>query len=291
MIRFLFHRNSLPLWWVLAGVALGFMIGRTQDPLDRAIRKAQNEARPQVSIVRTASGQTIEDVLNADASKRAEYARVISNNILGKEKAIDTLKKAQVYMDLAIQRNFIDNSLQKYLASLGEIQLQHGFLYQAVTNLEEAVTINPHDTRAVYNLAMSYLGLYQVLGNSSEKSLLADKLVAALNMALVGSPDNLDLLYGLALLYTDQASFARALPLFSKMLEIDSSNIDALMGVGRIYYEQKEYDKSRQVFEKAEALILNRRNQGGRFVGISPERRLETIRRNLEILRNTTGGR
>ncbi|MGL5722130.1 MAG: tetratricopeptide repeat protein [Brevinema sp.] len=291
MIRFLFHRNSVPLWCVLAGVAIGFMIGRTQDPIDRAIRKAQNEARPQLSTLRAPAGQTIDDVLNMDASKRAEYSRVISNNIAGKEKAINTLKNSQAYMDLAIQRNFVDNSLQKYLATLGEIQLQHGFLYQAITNLEQAVLINPHDTRAVYNLAMSYLGLYQVMGNSSEKSLLADKLVAALNMGLVGNPDNMDLLYGLALLYTDQASFARALPLFVRMLEIDPANIDALMGVGRIYYEQKEYDKSRQVFEKAEALILNRRNQGGRFVGISPERRLETIRRNLEILRNTAGGR
>ncbi|MGL5255250.1 MAG: tetratricopeptide repeat protein [Brevinema sp.] len=291
MIRFLFHRNSVPIWCVFAGISIGFMIGRTQDPLDRAIRKAQNEARPQVSTLRSSAGKTIDDVLNADASKRAEYANVISNNIAGKEKAIDTLKKAQEYMDLAVQRNFIDNSLQKYYASLGEIQLQHGFLYQAVSNLEQAIIINPHDTRSVYNLAMSYLGLYQVMGNSSEKNTLADKLSSALNMGLVGTPDNKDLIYGLALLYTDQGLYARALPLFSRMLEIESTNIDALMGVGRIYYEQRQYDKSRQVFEKAEALILNQRNQQGRFSGPNSERRLETIRRNLEIIRKAAGGR
>lgn len=295
---FLFHKNSGYIWIALAGGFIGFALGRTQDPLDRAIRKAQNEAKPVIQTTLRDSSRnlfsnndvfTIDEQLSADPAKREAYARTVSNNMAKKENAIQILNDSRAYIDLALKNNFIDNSLQQYLSTLGDLQLRHGFLYLAVTNLEKAIFINPFDARSIYNLAMSYLGLYQVLPNNAEKSDTADKAVSTLNIGLALSPDQVDLLYGLALIYTDRGAYSRALPLFSRLLELNPANIDALMGAGRIYYELKEYDKSRQIFEKAEALILNQKNSGSRFIKYSPERKLTTVRNNLQTLYNILG--
>lgn len=287
----LFHKKSVYFWMILLGMSIGYMLGRTQDPLDRAVRKAQNEARPVLQTSLRGSVVDMDAQLRADPAKREAYARTVSNNMAAKAKAIKTLEGADAYITLALKQNFIDNSLQKYLGALGDIQMRHGFMYLAVTNLEKAVGINPYDASSIYNLAMSYLGLYQITGAGSEKDTLAEKALAALNLGLAVTPDNPDLMYGLALLYTDRGAYGRALPLYGRLLELNPADEAALMGAGRIYFEQKEYDKSRQVYEKAEALLVNQANSGGRYLQANPERKKAIVKQNLQILYGILGSK
>jgi len=286
---------------IFLGFFFGIVIGLSFDPLDRAIRKAQKINKSNLagrSSLRPGGAfnifgifnknKTLIEEINDNPQKHKEYFTSVSNNIQKKQKAIKTLDEIKEFIKLSQQEVFIDNSLQKYLYSLGRIQLQHGMIYKAISNLNRSYNINPYDTSTAQLLANSYLGLYQVLPNGSEKSQAGNTAIRFLKLTLLTSPNNIQALYGLALIYTDQENYKNALPLYAGILERDPENIDALLGVARIYYDQENYDKARRIYEQTEALIIEHKSKRSflrkRLTSGNLDQKLLTIRRNLEIL-------
>lgn len=287
-------KHTLILWLGL-GFFFGYMFGMTMDPLDRAVRKAQNINKNTLAGFSTlrAGEKSFEQQLQEDPKKMNQYVKAVSENILNKEKAINVLDDANAFIDLATKKTFIDNSLQKYLMSLGSIQLQHGMVYEAITNLKRAFEINPYDAATVQYLGLSYLGLYQVLPSGSEKNITGDEALKFLQIGIKINPENQDALYGLALIYTDQGLYDKALPYFSRLLELNPSNIDALLGAARIYYDNGDLDKARRIYEQSESIILNQQRQTGLLrkpvTQGNAQLKLDTIRKNLEIIYQDLG--
>lgn len=288
-------KNYTLILWLVLGFFFGYMFGITMDPLDRAIRKAQNVNKNTLTGFSTlrAGEKSFEQQLQEDPKKMSQYVKAVSENILNKEKAINILDDANAFIDLATKKTFIDNSLQKYLMSLGSIQLQHGMVYQAITNLKRAFDLNPYDAATVQYLGLSYLGLYQVLPSGSEKNSTGDEALKFLQIGIKINPQNQDALYGLALIYTDQGLYNEALPYFSRLLELNPSNIDALLGAARIYYDNGDLDKARRIYEQSESIILNQQRQTGLLrkpvTQGNAQLKLDTIRKNLEIIYQDLG--
>lgn len=288
-------KNYTLILWLGLGFFFGYMFGITMDPLDRAIRKAQNVNKNTLAGFSTlrAGEKSFQQQLQEDPKKMNQYVKAVSENIRNKETAIKILDDANAFIDLAIKKTFIDNSLQKYLMSLGAIQLQHGMVYQAITNLKRAFALNPYDAATVQYLGLSYLGLYQVLPSGSEKNNTGDEALKFLQIGIKINPQNQDALYGLALIYTDQGLYNEALPYFSRILELNPSNIDALLGAARIYYDNGDLDKARRIYEQSESIILNQQRQTGLLrkpvTQGNAQLKLETIRKNLEIIYQQLG--
>ncbi len=279
----------------------GYMVGASMDPIDRAIRKAQKINRANlagVSSLREGGGLNLfgafkkpmstAEKIQTDASFSNEYVSRISNTMSKKESAILTLEEIQDFIDLAKQEVFIDNSLQRYLVSLGKLQLENGMIFKAITNLQRSYDINPKDLSTAQLLAMSYLALYQISPEGSDKMQLGENAVQYLRLTLTHYPNDINALYGLALLYVDQESYQNALGLFLRILELNPEHIDALLGVARVYYEQGDIDKARRLYEETEALLLEMKNQRGfvrKELNVSAlDQKLTVIRNNLEII-------
>lgn len=294
-------KRLMALLLIALGFFFGIMIGLSNDPLDRAIRKAQKINRADLKnkgSLRPGGAYNIfglfkkntnlAEELRHNPIKKQQYIASVTNQIHKKEHAIKTLDEVKEFVKLAQKEVFIDNSLQRYLYSLGRIQLQNGMVYQAISNLNRSYQINPYDTSTAQLLADSYLGLYQVLPNGSEKSQAGDKAIRFLKLTLLTSPNSIQALYGLALIYTDQHIYQQALPLFASILDKDPENIDALLGAARIYYEQNNPDQARKIYEQAEALILEAKNKRSflrkKLTIGNLDQKLITIRKNLEIL-------
>lgn len=294
-------KRFIYLFCLVLGIAIGFMVGVSSDPVDRAIRKAQKINKTNLSGISSlrqggswnlfgifSKPKSIQEQIQTDVQFSNQYVQRIQNNIAQKEKAIATLEEAKEFIDLATQEVFIENSLQKYLYSLGRIQLENGMVFQAITNLKRSYEITPYEDSTAQLLAQAYLALYQVLPDSSEKYQAGDEAIRFLKLTLMTNPNNISMIYGLALIYTDQGLYTSALPLFLKILERQPENIDALLGVGRIYYDQGSLDKARRIYEQTEALILELKNKNT-FLrkNINPgvwDQKLDVIRRNLEVI-------
>ncbi len=279
----------------------GYMVGSSMDPVDRAIRKAQKINRANlsgVSSLREGGGFNLFGIfkkpmstaqkIQTDLSFSNEYVARVNNTIEKKESAIQTLEEIQDFIDLAKQEVFIDKSLQRYLVSLGKLQLENGITFKAITNLQRSYDINPNDLSTVQLLAMSYLALYQLSPEGSEKFQLGENAILYLKLTLKNYPNDINALYGLALIYVDQDQLKNALTLFLRILELNPEHIDAMLGIARVYYEQGEIDKARRLYEEIEALILEMKNKRG-FVRKelnhgALDQKLIVIRNNLEII-------
>lgn len=297
---------KLKIGLILLGLFFGYMIGASMDPLDRAIRKAQKINKADlagVGSLREGGGmnlfgwfqkpKSLSEKIATDPTYSNQYVLRISNTIQKKEKAIETLDEVKEFVVLARQEVFIDSSLQKYLFSLGRIQLENGLIFDAISNLNKSYEINPFDSSTAQLLATAYLGLYQVLPDGSDKSLAGEEAVRFLKLTLQSKPNSINTLYGLALIYTDQGLYREALPLFLKVLKLNPENIDSLLGVARIYYDQGELNKARRIYEQTEALILELKNK--RFYVRQKlntghlDQKLTVIRQNLEIIYSSQG--
>ncbi|MGL4226902.1 MAG: tetratricopeptide repeat protein, partial [Rickettsia sp.] len=252
--------KTLLIIMIGVGFLIGYMVGASMDPIDRAIRKAQKLNRTNlagVSSLREGGSwnlfgifqkpKSLQEKVQTDLGFSNQYVARISNTILKKEAAVNTLEEAKEFIALAKQEVFLDNSLQTYLVSLGKIQLENGMVFQAITNLQKSYEINPYNSSTAYLLAMSYLGLYQVLPEGSDKSQAGENAVRFLKLSLVTQPNNMNITYGLALIYTDQGLYADAQALFLQMLDKNPENIDSLLGLARIYYDQGDVDRARRL--------------------------------------------
>lgn len=291
--------NSILL--VLLGVFIGYMVGISMDPIDRAIRKAQKINRADlkgVSSLREGGSFNLFGIftktvplaekIEKDLSFSNDYVNRISKNIQKKEVAIQTLEEVQEFIKLATQEVFIDNSLQKYLFSLGRIQLENGLVFQAISNLQRSYEINPNDSSTAQLLSSSYLGLYQVLPEGSEKAQAGENAVRFLKLTLKNKPNSINTLYGLALIYTDQGIYNQALPIYLDIVKRNPEHIEALLGIARIYYEQGNIDQARKLYEQTEALILELKNRRSFIrqklnIGVL-DQKLAVIRNNLAII-------
>lgn len=288
---------------------IGYMIGASMDPIDRAIRKAQKLNKTNLAGISSlreggafnifglfSKKQTTAQKMQNDSSFSNQYVSRISNTITQKESAITLLEETQEFIALAKQEVLIDKNLQRYLVSLGRIQLENGLIFQSVTNLKKAYSIIPNDLSTIQLLSLAYLSLYQLLPSGSEKSQAGEEAIQFLKAKLTHTPHDINTLYGLALIYTDQGLYANALPLFLQILDINAEHIDSLLGIARIYYDQGNLDKARRIYEQTEALILEMKNQRSflrKELNTSIlDQKLITIRNNLEILyssQNTIG--
>ena len=299
-------KNILPFIYIACGVFFGFMVGVSMDPVDRAIRTAQKINRTGLKGVKSLrpggawnlfgilkKEPPLQEKIQTDPNFSNQYVQRIEQTIDQKEKAIETLDEIKDFVDLATQEVFIDNSLQKYLFSLGRIQLENGMVFQAITNLQRSYDINPYDSTTAQLLSFSYLRVYQVLPEGSEKNAVGDKTVYFLKLTLKSKPNSVQTMYGLALMYTDQGLYTRALPLYLDIIKREPENIEALLGVARIYYDQGELDRARRLYEQTEALILelkSRRSFVRQSLNVSAlDQKLRVIRQNLEIIYRDQG--
>lgn len=289
---------------ILLGGVIGYMVGVSMDPVDRAIRKAQKINRANlanISSLREGGAMnlfgiftkktSLQEKINTDTTFSNEYVHRINNDLAKKEKAIELLDETKEFIKLATQEVFIDSSLQKYLYSLGRVQLQNGMIFQALTNLQRSYSINPNDSSTTQLLSSSYLALYQTLPAGSEKSQAGESAIRFLKLTLLTKPNSINTMYGLALIYTDQGLYQQALPLFLQIIDKNPEHIDSLLGVARIYYDQGERDKARRIYEQTEALILELKNKKSFTrkelnIGVL-DYKLKVIRNNLEILYST----
>lgn len=281
--------------------AIGYMSGASMDPIDRAIRKAQKINKNNLSGISSlreggafnlfglfSKTSSLPEKLQNDSQFSNEYVTRISNNLEQKQQSVEILKETKEFIRLAKQEVFLDNSLQRYLVSLGRLQLENGLIYQAVSNLQQAYDLKPNDLSAIQLLSLAYLSLYQVLPEGSEKSSMGDSAIASLKATIKNSPNDINSIYGLALIYTDQGLYANALPLFLNILNKNPEHIDSLLGIARIYYDQGHSDKSRKIYEQTEALILELKNRRGfvrQKLNVSAlDQKLTVIRKNLDII-------
>ena len=289
---------------ILLGGVIGYMVGVSMDPVDSAIRKAQKINRANLANISSlreggamnlfgifTKKKSLQEKINTDTTFSNEYVHRINNDLAKKEKAIELLDETKEFIKLATQEVFIDSSLQKYLYSLGRVQLQNGMIFQALTNLQRSYSINPNDSSTTQLLSSSYLALYQTLPAGSEKSQAGESAIRFLKLTLLTKPNSINTMYGLALIYTDQGLYQQALPLFLQIIDKNPEHIDSLLGVARIYYDQGERDKARRIYEQTEALILELKNKKSFTrkelnIGVL-DYKLKVIRNNLEILYST----
>ncbi|MGL4676331.1 MAG: tetratricopeptide repeat protein [Brevinema sp.] len=298
--------KTLLLITIGLGFFVGYIVGASMDPIDRAIRKAHKINRANlrgVSSLREGGSwnlfgifqktKTLQEKVQTDLGFSNQYITRISNTIQKKETAIDILEEVKEFIALAKQEVFIDNSLQTYLVSLGKLQLENGMIFKSITNLQKSYEINPYDSSTAYLLAMSYLGLYQILPESSDKSQAGENAIRFLRLSLISQPNNINIIHGLALIYTDQGLYTDAKNFFLQILDKNPEHIDSLLGLARIYYDQGDVDRARRLYEQTEALILELKNRRSFLrqklnIGVL-DQKLTVIRNNLAIIYQSQG--
>ncbi len=275
----------------------GYMIGASMDPIDRALRRAQRLNRSNLAGVTSFRGggsMPTAQRIQVDAAFSNEYVKRLENNISQKESAVKLLDDTKDFIDLAKQEVIIDASLQKYLVTLSRIQIENGMIYKAITNLHRADEIVPGDLSAVRLLSSAYMALYNLLPDNSEKSLAGENAVLYLKLVLKANPDDADAAYALALIYTDQALYRDALPLYTGILSKNPENLDALLGTARIYYEIGDVSRARRIYEQTEALILELKNRGSfaryNINNAQLDQKLRVVRNNLGVIYNNNLG-
>ncbi len=102
---------------ILLGASIGYMVGVSMDPVDRAIRKAQKINRANlagVSSLREGGSMNIfglftkkkslQEKIDTDTKFSNEYVNRISNTMAKKEEAIALLDETKEFIDLEIGR-------------------------------------------------------------------------------------------------------------------------------------------------------------------------------------------
>ncbi|MGL4563209.1 MAG: tetratricopeptide repeat protein [Brevinema sp.] len=296
-------KKSYPIMIVifLLGLFFGFIVGRSVDPIDLVLRKAEkiNKNNSLSGSLRLggawnlfgmfSSYQTISDEIKNNPQKQKAFFENITNQISQKKQSIDLLNTTKTFIKLAKQEVLIDHSLHRYLYTLGLLELQNGMFFAAVTDLEQAYFLLPSDIKTKQSLATAYIALYRTKTSISEKKDISQKIIHYSLLALEDNPRHLDTLYGLGLVYLDLREFDSALDYFEQILIYSPENINALLGIARVYFEQNDLLRSKNIYEQTEALILEKLGQK-KFLRKSLNhefelnQRLNSIRNNLNII-------
>ena len=226
------------------GLGLGLIVGSSLNPLDAAMRKAQDLQR---------------------------------RDIDSKKDALELLDQQREFIELAISKIKLDEARKIIALAIGVEAVKHQMWNEAIKYLTVVQDMLPTDYTTHYNLAVAYANLYNVEGSLTNKARLYDTTLKVLNIALTARPDSADANYlmGMMLYYTKD--YAAAMGRFQNVLQKYPKDIEALLGVARIYYDTGDLEKAQKIYFSLESMMSKNHPKFGLV-----QKNLETISRSMK---------
>ncbi len=214
-------KKQFPLTIVISIVALllGFMLGRSYCPINRAIRQAQN---------------------------------LVNKGIPGKKNALEILNKQNAAIELALKKVQLEETRKVIALSLGKVLIEHEMWNEAEKYLLEAYSLLPGDFSINLNLGIAYSSLYRLENEGVKKAEYLRKAFKHLEAALTARPDNADAHYLLGMLYYYDNQASLAYSHFKKVLEKYPDDVNSLLAAARILYDNGDMESARKIYMKLE---------------------------------------
>jgi len=178
------------------------------------------------------TGQSLEKAIHLDSKNVNAYLQLAELSIV-----IRDYKKALIQIDKALK---IDELASKGYLLRGVVMLETGDTIKGIRNLQRAIDVNQDYFEAHVQLGMLYAG--------KNNKLAVDYFNNALNI----QPNNMDVMYALAMYYQNNGEYENAVSKYKSILEIDPSFFIAYYNMGYIYLVYlKDYDQAIEYFTKA----------------------------------------
>jgi Flp pilus assembly protein TadD/peroxiredoxin len=184
----------------------------------------------------------------------------------------DRIGKALPFEGVLYQGTFQRNQF-----TYGVAFFQHGYLDQAAESFQQAISVNPEDAEAYYNLGTLYLRsnnfsearrylegtvklrpnypeAWNNLGMLDAQEGQTDQAIRKFQQSLQLRPDYAVSLVNLGNLYRRQRSFEEAERLLSRALQIEPEDPEVNYSLGMLYAQQDEVPRASQYLEKAVSL-------------------------------------
>ena len=184
----------------------------------------------------------------------------------------DRIGKALPFEGVLYQGTFQRNQF-----TYGVAFFQHGYLDQAAESFKQAISVNPDDAEAYYNLGTLYLRrnnfsearrylegtvklrpnypeAWNNLGMLDAQEGQTDQAIRKFQQSLQLRPDYAVALVNLGNLYRRQRSFDEAERLLGRALEIEPEDPEVNYSLGMLYAQQDEVPRASQYLEKAVSL-------------------------------------
>lgn len=284
------------LLFLIIGFVCGLMVGLSMDPLDRAIRKAQKINRTNLRHIKSFRDRKALKSAVPDAEKHSviqeNRLKRLESKMDTKNQSVQILEDIKEFVDLATQEVFIDNSLHRYLLSLGRIQLQNGMFFESLKTLERAYQLNPSHPSTPNLLSKNYLRLYQILPKGEEKNRAAQKAIHFFTIQIDNNVQDIEAMQGLGMIYSAIGEYNKAIPLFEHVLRKNPEDIESNLGLAGIYLKTNKIKEAKQMYQDVEALILETKRKGRLFrhptmTRSQLDRNLSITQHNLEIIEKT----
>ncbi len=124
--------------------------------------------------------------------------------------------------------------------NLGVALLEQYKNEEAVAEFERALKLNPNFPLAKINYAIALFNAQKL-----------PEAKAAINAALVDTPNSLQAFYVLGLIARTENNREESLALFQKVLAFDNKDVGANVNVGQIFAQQKNYEEALKYFQTA----------------------------------------
>jgi len=147
------------------------------------------------------------------------------------------------------QQGYLDAALET-LGEIAEIRIAQGNLEAAEENLKEARSLNPSDSKILFNLAE----VYKRWGKSS-------KAIELVEESLRAQPDDVPLLNLLGNLYFQAGDLARAEEVFTTVMTDHPMNVNARIKLGRIRILEDRLDQAYELFEPLINSLIKKRKE------------------------------
>ncbi len=150
---------------------------------------------------------------------------------------------------LAANRNLmISAPTAEMFAVRGLIYYNRGDYYNARSDFDSAVVLNPDSTEAIYDLALTL----EKLGKNDEAIEMYDRLLAVDDKFFNGW-------YNRGRLHLMKGEYSKALDDFNGALEIEAVSANVVNEIGVLYFRQKNYEEAYATFLRAAE--INDRNE------------------------------
>jgi len=218
---------------IVVAVSLGFFVGQSMTPANRALRKAQELAR---------------------------------RGITEKKEAVEILTKQKDLLDYSFKYAQLEKERQIIALSLANILIKYEMWPDAIKYLEIAKEILPGDFAVNYNLGFVYYKLFQLEKEPLKKDKYYKLAESYINTALQIDPEDIDANYLKGVFLFENRLYTDALAYFSKVLEKNPNEVNTLFTLGRMYYDMGELEKARNVYLKLQTVLPKRSAQMDRVI-------------------------
>ena len=180
-------------------------------------------------------------LLNADGEVVKVYSGIVDpSGILSDVASSPRTRDERLRRALPFAGHYFGAGFHHNYFTYGVAFLQYGYLDQALTSFQEAVTRNPAYAAAYYNIGLIYL-------NKSQFNQARQYLEKTVEL----DPSNVDAWNNLGVVYGQQGDYVRALDDFLHAVQLQPANLLAVQNLVKLYDYQNRQQDAQAVLEKA----------------------------------------